>query len=374
MTRRIVLVGGPEQAGVSGVAAALRERLGESVVEAAGLPPGAVPTVVVFVVSAAARLVASDCVVLDALCGDCDTVIGVVSKIDAHRAWRDTVAANRIALAGYRDRHAAVDWVGVAATPDLGEPQTDELAALLGRILAEPPADRKGLRTNGIRVVPRTAGAATSVLLRSRTQQVRVGLAVLARSRCAQLRAELVDGAGALTRHNRAGFAAHVQSRIAEVAAELEDEVTDRLAIVAAELDLPDEPPGVQVDPPAPAGPPVDPRGLESRLMTMLGAGFGLGVALTLGRVAVELAPAHSVSAALIAVLLGVASAGWLVATRKLIAERAAMQRWVGDSVAAMRAAADEAVALRLIAAERLWSTTVLGRGGALSESVYLRT
>ncbi|EUA43908.1 putative membrane protein [Mycobacterium xenopi 4042] len=39
------------------------------------------------------------------------------------------------------------------------------------------------------------------------------------------------------------------------------------------------------------AAPPLTSRRLETRLMTLLGAGFGLGVALTVSRLLANLAP-----------------------------------------------------------------------------------
>jgi hypothetical protein len=91
-----VLVTGPWLAGVSGVVAALRDRLPEhAFVESTDLLAGEAPTAVVFVVSAAAALTESDCALLDAATADTDVVIGVVSKIDVHRNWRIVLTADR---------------------------------------------------------------------------------------------------------------------------------------------------------------------------------------------------------------------------------------------------------------------------------------
>ena len=88
--RDAVLVTGPWLAGVSGVVAALSERLPEETfLESTDLGTGEAPTVVVFVVSAAAALTESDCALLDAATAETDAVIGVVSKIDVHQNWED---------------------------------------------------------------------------------------------------------------------------------------------------------------------------------------------------------------------------------------------------------------------------------------------
>ena len=95
-----VLVTGPWLAGVTGVVAALRERLPKKkFVESADLAAGEAPTAVVFVVSAAASLTESDCALLDAATAETDAVIGAVSKIDVHQNWEETLAGNREVLA-----------------------------------------------------------------------------------------------------------------------------------------------------------------------------------------------------------------------------------------------------------------------------------
>ena len=58
-------------------------------------------------------------------------MIGAVSKIDAHRGWREVLAADRVLLARRADRYRDVPWIGVAAAPELGAPNVDELVAAL---------------------------------------------------------------------------------------------------------------------------------------------------------------------------------------------------------------------------------------------------
>lgn len=122
--REVVLVTGPWLAGVSGVRAALAERLPQRrFVETAELGPGDAPVAVVFVVSAATALTESDCVLLDTAAEHTDAVVAVVSKIDVHRGWRDVLTSNRDRLAARASRYARVPWVGAAAAPELGEPR-----------------------------------------------------------------------------------------------------------------------------------------------------------------------------------------------------------------------------------------------------------
>ena len=63
------------------------------------------PAAVVFVVSAVAPLTESDCALVDLATQHTDLVIGVVSKIDVHRDWRDVLAADRSRLAAHAERY-----------------------------------------------------------------------------------------------------------------------------------------------------------------------------------------------------------------------------------------------------------------------------
>ena len=93
--RDVVLVTGPWLAGTTSLIAALRERMPErTFVEADELGPVDAPAAVVFVVSAITPATESDCALVDLAAKYADLVIGVVSKIDAHRDWRDVRATN----------------------------------------------------------------------------------------------------------------------------------------------------------------------------------------------------------------------------------------------------------------------------------------
>ncbi len=142
--RDVVLVTGPWLAGTTSLVAALREKLPEhTFVEADDLRPADAPAAVLFVVSAIAPLTESDCALVDLAAKYTDVVIGVVSKIDAHRDWRDVLAADHALLAAHAPRYQDVPWVGVAAAPDLGEPNLDELVEQLRQCLADPDLQRR---------------------------------------------------------------------------------------------------------------------------------------------------------------------------------------------------------------------------------------
>ena len=390
--RDVVLVTGPPLAGTTGVVAALRGRLTErTVVEAADLRPGEAPAVVVFVSSASAPLTESDCALLDAATAWTDVVVGAVSKTDAHRTWRAVLQADRAALAGRAARYAGMPWVGVAAAPDIGAPDVDRLVDVLRAVFAEPALERRNrLRAwhshlLGLRCRPEPDGsgrterlaelserraallsrrqldkASQTITLRAQTQQARLQLSSVTRTRCTAVRVELQRDAAATTRRLRAEFVGTVRDRLTALADEVDGAVTARLAAAAADLglravDVP-APPMPRAAVPAPA---LRSRRLETRLTALLGAGFGLGVALTLSRMLAELAPGPIAAVGCAAV--GVALTLWVVGARGLLQDRAVLERWVTDVVTALRGTLEERVAARVLAAESAF-------GGALAE------
>ncbi|WP_167107804.1 hypothetical protein [Mycobacterium sp. DL592] len=394
--REVVLVTGPWLAGTTSVADALRDRVAShTFVETADLGPGDAPAAVVFVVSATAPLTESDCELLDAAAADTDTVIGVVAKIDVHRTWRDVLEANRALLAAHAARYRDLTWVGAAPAPDLGEPVLDDLVAAISEALARPDLERRNrlrawdsrlsslvarLERDAAGVGPEARLAALSehraevlhrrrvekteraIALRSRVQQARVQLSYFARGRCTSVRAELQDDAASLSRRGRAPFVDYVRRRVAEVVDEVDEGISIHLADVGRELALPlDVPAGppLEVDV---SGPPLRSRRLETRLMVLLGAGFGLGVALTVSRFFAGVAPQWTAAGAVGAAALGIVLTLWVVGTRGLLHDRALLDRWVSEVVAGLRAALEERVATRVLAAESVLSSAAAER------------
>jgi len=177
----------------------------------------------------------------------------------------------------------------------------------------------------------------SAVARRTRLAQDRVQVLGRVRTGCAALRAELRRDATALGRGHAAAFAGHVARRVGETAGELQDAADWQLGAAGP----PAEVVHVDLEPPPPAR-------LEHRLSVLLGAGFGTGAALTLARFPGELLPAWTVlPAAASGVLLGV----WVARTRRLLGERAVHERWVVEVTAALRAALEEYVATRSLAA-----------------------
>jgi hypothetical protein len=411
--RDVVLVTGPWLAGVTAVVAALRERLPQhKFVEATDLGPGDAPTAVVFVVSAAAQLTGSDCALLDAAAEHTDVVVGVVSKIDVHLNWRDVVDANRDTLAAHAPRYARVPWVGAAAAPDLGEPSVDDLAETVAAQLAHSDIPRRNrlrawesrlqtvaqrfdrdadgagrrARVDGLREERsaalrqrRQSKTERTITLRGQIQQARVQLSYFARNRCSSVRSELQEDAAGLSRRKMSGFEAHTRGRVDEVVAEVGEGTSAQLADVAQVLGVPvalpafqrgeEKLPTVEVPPP-----PLKSRRAETGLMMLLGAGFGLGVALTLSRLvgglASRLSPGLAIAGAVGCVAIGLAVTFVVIHIRGLLHDRALLDRWAGDVTSSLRSVVEELVATRVLVAESVLSTALIARDEAENAQV----
>ncbi|HJT95537.1 MAG TPA: hypothetical protein VJ777_26960 [Mycobacterium sp.] len=395
-SRDVVLVTGPWLAGSSSLVAALRDRMPEhTFVEADELGPAEAPAAVVFVVSAIAPLTESDCALIDLAANHTDLIVGVVSKIDAHRGWRDVLAADRALLADRAHRYRHVQWVGAAAAPDLGGPRLDELVGLLRQRLVDPDVKRRNrlrawetqLNTVIIRYQAEGEGAdrrarvsalrktredilrgrrlsksENAASLRSQIQQARVQLTYFARNRCTSVRAELQEDASNMGRRRLGQFEGYVRTRAAEVVDEVDEGITNHLGDMAAELGLPTPPSPAAPPQPEVTAPPLKSRRLETQLMTILGAGFGLGVALVVTRLFAGLAPGLTVAGLVAGVVVGVLLTVWVVGIRGLLHDRAVLDRWIADVTAALRSAVEERVATRVLTAETALTSELTAR------------
>jgi hypothetical protein len=402
-----VLVTGPWMAGVSGVVAALRERLPQhKFVESTDLGPGDAPLAVVFVVSAAAHLTGSDCALLDAAAEHTDVVVGVVAKIDVHHAWRDVLAANRDALAVHAPRHAKVPWVGAAAMPELGEVRVDDLVEAVSAQLADSDIVRRNrlrawesrlqtvaqrfdhdaegvgrqARVDALREARSTAlrerrqsRTERSITLRGQIQQARVQLSYFARNRCTSVRGELQEDAAALSRRHMGGFEGLTRGRAEQVVAEVREGTDTHLADVADVMGVSLALPPLKQLPVVPffeaSPPPLKSRRQETALMLLLGAGFGLGVGLTLSRMLAGLTPRRNtgleVAGAVACVAVGLALTFVVVTLRGLLRDRALLDRWVGEATASLRSVVEELVATRVLLAESVLTTALAARDEA---------
>jgi hypothetical protein len=395
-SRDVVLVTGPWLAGTTSLIAALRERMPEhTFVETDDLGPADAPAAVVFVVSAIVPLTESDCALVDLAANYTDLVIGVVAKIDAHRNWRDVLAADRIRLAARAPRYQHVQWVGASAAPDLGEPRLDELVGLLRQRLSDPDVQRRnrlrawevrlhtvidryqadaagadrqarvtGLRKNRDDILRgrRLSKSERTIALRSQIQQARVQLTYFARNRCTSVRSELQEDASNMGRRGLGEFESYVRTRSAQVVDEVDEGITDQLGDVATELGLSAPAPPPPLEAPEVARPPLKSRRLETQLTMIVGAGFGFGVALAVTRLFAGLAPGLTVAGLIAGGLVGLLLTVWVVGIRGLLHDRAVLDRWVTDVTATLRSAVEERVATRVLAAETALTTDLAAR------------
>jgi hypothetical protein len=355
----VVAVVGSPSAGVSSLAATLVERLPDhTVVEASGAPDA-----VVVVASAVAPLADSDVDLIERAAASTDLVIAAVSKIDAHSRWRDVLAADRTLLARRDERYRQVPWVGVAAAPDLGEPDVGELVDILRARLAEPDLltrnrtrarraeqNHWGERSDG-RNRARSSRSADALAVRGGIQRARLTLLYFVRRRCAEIGADLRAEAAELPRGGIARFGEGVRDAVADFGAELDvvmDEAIDEaMGAVALTPQARSAGPPPQLPLPRPSS-----RRLETRLMLVLGGGFGLGVALTLGRLTTQLGPGSDRIGLVVGGVAGLLLTIWVVGIRGVLHDRALMDRWVGDVIATLRSGAEETVARRMLDAE----------------------
>lgn len=187
------------------------------------------------------------------------------------------------------------------------------------------------------------AGGDGRDLGRARLRQARVQLAGRIRIRCAALRTELRDDAGSLRRGQTVAFTRQAVIRAAGVARELQETVDFHLGGVGTAA----APAAVDVDAPVPRT-----AALENRLTWLIGAGFGTGTALTAARLLSEMLPAGGAVVGGVASVAGVIIGGAVVRTRRLLGERAAVDRWVVELTATLRAALDEHLTGRVLAVE----------------------
>ncbi|MGE0215124.1 hypothetical protein [Mycolicibacterium sp.] len=376
----VVLVTGPADAGVTSVAARLRERMPDVVVADRELTAGDVASVVVFVVSAVAPVIESDCALAALACAHTDAVIAVVNKTDDHRGWRTVLATDRARLAEHAPRFTRTPWVGAAAAPRLGGPDVDELVdAVRGQLadLALPVRNTlRALDTRVLRVTrmlavdhtgtvaalrsrraqlvreQRAAATDTAVTVRREIRSANVALAHRVRTGTALMRTELLEALAGTGRRGLPDFEHRVRSRCAELTAAVDAEISVALAAVATTVGLA-EPPAAPPSP-TPVVAASTPQRLEAALMTVLGVGFGLGVAVVVTRLVAALAGLPSAVSGAAGAGAGLAVTVWVVGVRGLLRDRAVLDRWVGDVTVVLRAALEERVATRVVAAEAL--------------------
>lgn len=165
----------------------------------------------------------------------------------------------------------------------------------------------------------------------------------------------------------RTDLLAEVPSR-PDAAAPFEADVRERLAAVAGRVRAAA---GVALGNPVPAArwplpdvpaPVLTQRSDEMWLGVVLGAGFGLGAALGLARVATGLAGVPDPIGGALAFVLGLALTFAVIGVRSRLHRRAVLDRWVGTAVAAVRQASEEELGFRLLEVQLAARTSQIGK------------
>jgi hypothetical protein len=224
-------------------------------------------------------------------------------------------------------------------------------------------------RRDGVTRERRVSKSERTIALRSQIQQARVQLAYFARNRCASVLSELQEDAASMTRRRLPEFEGYVRTRVDEVVDEVEDGATKHLGDMATELGLtPPEPPP-PATPPKFVSPPLKSRRLETRLMMVLGAGFGLGIALGVSRLFAGIAPGLTLAGMAVGGVIGLVLTVWVVGMRGLLSDRAMLDRWVGVVIGLLQASVEERVATRVLEAEADLTADVARRDEADAET-----
>lgn len=178
----------------------------------------------------------------------------------------------------------------------------------------------------------------------------RIQLSAQVRAGCSALRADLAGSAAGLSRRASGAFEDVVRREMVRVADQLDEAVGGRLSDFGLPAGLPaGRPQPIRVED---LMPPRRRPTLENRLTALLGAGFGAGVSLTIGRLVAQVRPDWMPLGAVVCVLMGVAVTGWTVVVRRLLSERAAAERWAAEAVANLRPALEERLITRFLLAE----------------------
>jgi len=351
------------------------------------LATGAPAAVVVMVLDGASVLGRDELAALDAAAADVERVVFVLTGGGA--------SADREAV---RDRDEALIRTHSARFADVRVlPGPDDLAAVVRDALAVDPdviADRNTRRAahslveRTCRRITETARAtrdgsdAATAELRARKARVvamrdggRAERLARVRGDVQRARIDLMHATGGQVRAVSAAVRADIDragrrdlhtipERMAELAdrasTELDAVVGQRLTELVARAGVSDLPPAAPMPhEPPPPGPEPRHRGVEDRMMVVVGASAGVG----LGRLAVapiSMVPALDIATIPITLVLGGAAAWWLAGARRLVAERAHLRQWTSDAAAHLRSQLEQRVLGRVLETEAAVSASVI--------------
>ena len=317
------------------------------------------------------------------------TVAIAVNKTDVHRDWRAVHEVIAQSVAEHVPRAVDVTlWpisaklaerARIAIDPRmrsalLEESGFEDVLAHLVRALSQSLLrDRKynaavhaaaaGARHEIVDKARAVTSGATTVALRSERARLadmrdraRTDRATALRSRLQLTRSELVHDLGQSIRQfstaaresidaaNRAELThlqQHLGEQLQQAASKVEDRLGDRLRAIDADLELAAELPAPPEAASEQPGPSPRRRGVEDKMMILLGASAGVG----LGRIAmspIEMVPALDIAVVPVSLVLGALCAWWLVRSRRLVADRAHLRAWVAEAAVSTKSAVEQ--------------------------------
>ncbi|MGW6694263.1 hypothetical protein ACWF62_10840 [Rhodococcus sp. NPDC054953] len=370
----VVAVVGPPGSGVSALAVRLR-----AVLPDADVVDGhdRVAAVTVFVVAAAAPIGRDDLDLLRAVAGRGSAVLVALTKVDAHRDWAVVRERDTVLLADHAPGVEPAPILPVSARTGRGLPGLrDAVVAALARV--DPGRGRRAALERARSVVRGTADdlrrdddtprlrarraeliagrdeprAQASAALRRLTALARVDLAHQVGERVRGTATALRSPLDRADRPGLAGFAHRVRAEVAALTVELDAATTTVLTELGAQvLGTAHPAPGPHRPPPTVADPEPRHRGVEDRMVVVVGASAGVG----LGRLVAS--PLSGIAAldlivAPLSLLIGGVAAWWLTRMRGLAADRAHLRQWLAETMAQVRSGLEQRSLTRLVEAE----------------------
>ncbi|RVW01351.1 coiled-coil domain-containing protein [Rhodococcus xishaensis] len=282
-----------------------------------------------------------------------ETLLSVVEEV---------LAADRDVTAGRNARRAAHSLVErtrcrITETARVLRDGSDDEAAALRTRKGRLALERDGGRAERL------------AQLRGDVQRVRVELLHEAANRSRSV------AAAARLEIDRAGYGdlQAIPERMNDLAdrtvTELDEIVARQLEEVVGQAGVRDMPPAASAPPEeGPAGPQPRHRGVEDRLMVVVGASAGVGI----GRLAtspISMVPALDIATIPITLALGGAAAWWIARSRRLVAERAHVRQWASDTAGHLRSQLEQRVQRQILETEAQVSARILddSRAAALA-------
>lgn len=165
-----------------------------------------------------------------------------------------------------------------------------------------------------------------------------------------------IDRAG---RRDLPALPARVAGLLADAAAEVDGVLARRVTDIVDRAGVPQQPSSPAPPIPVPDGPETRHRGVEDRLMVLVGASAGVG----LGRLAVapiSMLPAFDIASIPITLTLGGAAAWWIARARRLVADRIHLRQWAADATVHARSQLEQRVLGRILEVEAEVSARVI--------------